>query len=200
MFIEIILWVFGAIALLCAIAFYLISYIKKRSIKGKAVIMDEKGIPIKSIPLQYVRNVPPNEAVVIVRVAVFYQGMIYLKERPSGDFYEPGKWDVPFEFYYSVSMPIKQFVNQQLKRFIVHERVEVRHSIRYMYHDEKIGRCAFLYFIYLENEKDMKLSGGKLWTLKQIEQNVNKGVFSSLFENELEHYKITIPTWEKYHS
>ncbi len=200
MLIKIVIWILGIIIALYVIRFCILIYIRKKSIKGKAVIMDEKGMPIKSIPLPYVHNVPANEAVVIIRVTVFYQGLIYLKERPSTDFYEPGKLDLPFEFYYSVSFPLKKFVNNQLKKFIVREETEIRFSIRYMYHDEKIGRCVYLYFIYLENEKDLKLSGGKLWTLKQIEQNVNKGVFSSLFENELEHYKVTIPIWEEYHS
>ena len=200
MFIEIALWAIGIVAILCAVVFCILIYIRKRSIKGHAVIMDEKGIPIKSVPLPYVRSVPPNEAVVIIRRAVFYQGMIYLKERPSTDFYEPGRLDIPFEFYYSIGFSLKAFVDTQLKKFKSNEEIEVRHSIRYMYHDDKIGRNVFLYFIYLENEKDLKLTGGKLWTLKQIEQNINKGVFSSLFENEFEHYKVTIPTWEEYHS
>lgn len=200
MFVETTLWAIGIIAALCIIGGSILIYIKRKNVKGHAVIMDENGIPSKSVPLKYVRNLPPSETVVMVRVAVFYQGMIYLKERPSTDFYEPGRLDIPIEFYYSISQPLKTFVNSQLKAFKRHDNVEVRHSIRYMYHDDRISRNIYLYFMYLENERDLNLTGGKLWTLKQIEQNVNKGVFSSLFENELEHYKMTIPTWEEFHN
>jgi len=200
MFIEIALWATGIVAVLCIIGYCILIYLRRNSFRGNAVITDEKGTPAKSVPLNYIRHVPANEAVIIVRIAVFYQSMIYLKERPAADFYEPRRLDIPFEFYYIIGQSLKEFVDSQLKPFKRHDNIEVRHSIRYMYHDDKISRNIFLYFIYLENEKDLNLAGGKLWTLKQIEQNINKEVFSSLFENELEHYKMTIPTWEKFHN
>lgn len=195
-----ILWVGGGIlTTLCIGGYYLLSYIRRKNIRNRAIIINDKGMPVKSISLENIRNVPANEAVIIIRIAVFYQSMIYLKERPATDFYEPGRLDLPFEFYYPIGQPLKTFINCQLKAFKQNQEIEIRYSIRYMYHDDKISRNVFLYYIYLENEKDLRLTGGKLWTLKQIEQNINKNVFSSLLENEIEHYKMTIPIWEKYH-
>lgn len=182
----------------CLIACGVIIFLKKRSIKGKGVITDGKGTPLKSVPLERIHAVPADEPVTTVRAAVFYRNMIYLKERPAADFYEPGRRDIPFEFYYTVGLPMRKFIRKQLKPYMRRGGINLRYSLRYMYHDERISRDVFLYLIYLEDEKDLSLTGGKFWTLKQIGQDVNKEVFSSLFENELEHYRMILPVWEKY--
>ena len=58
-----------------------------------------------------------------------------------------------------------------------------------------------LYTIRLANERqlaELAQERGKLWTVKQIEENLGKSVFSSYFEKEFAYLQNTVLLAEKY--
>ncbi len=198
MFVKIALWSAGIIIILCVIIYAIIRYRKRNNLVNCAIITDKYGMPVKGIAINSVHLATPDDYLITVRIALFCKGMIYLKERSKENYYEPGKWDIPFEYFFTMTDKLKAFTEKKIAPYKTDKEITLRHSLKYMYHDEKTARNIYLYYIYLDDEKDMKLEGGKLWTMKQIEQNLQKDVFCPIFEKELEHYKITLPVWETY--
>lgn len=63
------------------------------------------------------------------------------------------------------------------------------------FENENTKRLIFFYVSIISSEKEFNkllLKGGKLWTPKQIEDNIGSGVFSESFELEFEYLKNTV--------
>lgn len=63
--------------------------------------------------------------------------------------------------------------------------INPRFLVRYTFENEKVKHLVSLYVICIRTEEDMerfKQPEGKLWTSKQIEENMDSGIFSEYFE------------------
>ena len=80
------------------------------------------------------------------------------------------------------------------------EDVMPRFLIRYTFENEKVKHLVNLYVMCVRSEKVMdqiKQPNGKLWTSKQIEENLGSGVFSEYFEQEFAYLQNTVLLAEK---
>lgn len=136
----------------------------------------------------------------MVRVAVTLNGMLYLRHRPQGSHFEVGKADLPIEGYLVFKEPLEKGVQRIIQKTFPHApNRRLYFNLMYLYEDKTIKRLVYLYTLDLEDES--LLNGrkeGKLWTLPQIEHNLNKRFFSVFFENEYATLKQIICIREKY--
>lgn len=131
----------------------------------------------------------------LVRVALIHDGKLYLKERDTSRLLDPGKLDYPFEKYMEYKHNLDVAIKNMIKKEINTEHLPVRFLLKYVFENENTKRLIFLYVSIISSEKDfnkLPLKGGKLWTPKQIEDNIGKGVFSESFELEFEYLKNTV--------
>lgn len=131
----------------------------------------------------------------LVRVALMYDGKLYLKSRDESRLLDPGKLDYPFEKYMQYKHNIEQAIKNLIMKEIKTDKLPVRFLLKYVFENESTKRLIFLYVSNITSEKafkELNLEGGKLWTTNQIEDNIGNDIFSECFELEFEYLKNTV--------
>ena len=136
----------------------------------------------------------------LVRIALICKGKIYLMQRPEHYQVGAGKADLPFEKHLSYDQTLEDAVNEII---ITHSRIQEikpRFLFKYKHETPKGNRLIYLYAIQIHDNEIMdkiRLNGGKVWTEKQIEENLEKDVFFECFELEYDTIKNTVLLAEK---
>lgn len=131
----------------------------------------------------------------VVRVALLYDGRIYLKERDPSRLLDPGKLDYPFEKYMQFNHDIDETVRASLGKECGSTDLPLRFLLKYTFENETTKRLIFLYTSDIKDEETfngLRLKDGKLWTTAQIEDNMGTELFSECFELEFEYLKNTV--------
>ena len=131
----------------------------------------------------------------LVRVALIYDGKIYLKKRDNSRLLDPMKLDYPFEKYMKYNHNIEEAIENLIKSEVNTAKMPVRFLLKYVFENENTKRLILLYVSMIPSEKafnDLHLKGGKLWTVNQIEDNIGSNIFSECFELEFEYLKNTV--------
>jgi hypothetical protein len=136
----------------------------------------------------------------IIRIALIYKGLFYLCERPDNGIINPGKIDYPFENFVLYNHSLDDAVGNSLRTETGKNDLPVKFVFRYLFSNDTANRMVYLYTCRIDDDATMnhlRLSTGKLWTERQIEENIDKGVFSECFEKEYEILKNTVLMAEK---
>ena len=131
----------------------------------------------------------------LVRVALIYDGKLYLKDRDTSRLLDPGKLDYPFEKYMQYNHNLDDAIRNMIKKEVLTEELPVRFLLKYVFENENTKRLIFLYVSLISSENaynTLNLQGGKLWTPKQIDDNIGNNIFSECFELEFEYLKNTV--------
>ncbi len=131
----------------------------------------------------------------VVRVALIFKGRIYLKERDQSRLLDPGMLDYPFEKYMQYNHDIEEAVRNSIGSESKNSDIPVRFLLKYIFENENTKRLVFLYVSEIVDEitfNSLNLTGGKLWTETQIEDNIGNNIFSECFELEFEYLKNTV--------
>ncbi len=152
-------------------------------------IIDDKGRVIgriaRSISSEYKNKLLHPR----VRIYVFYQGMLYLSSLKNNETFGKYKFDTPFNRDLFFKEELGDCVDEMLRKAGIKHKVMPRFLYRHLYENEKEKRLVFMYKITLKKEevaiRKMNLKG-KFWTEQEIELNKDKGVFSDLFEQEID--------------
>ncbi len=139
----------------------------------------------------------------VVRVAIISNGMLFLCSRSQTRILDKGKIDVPLERYLRYGESLEscacQLVESTFPR--AKEALEPVFSIVYHFKNDITNRLNYLFILDVKDDIilcDPKFENGKLWTVTQIEQNLEKDFFGTCLEDEFEHLKMVIDTREKY--
>lgn len=138
----------------------------------------------------------------VVRVAVLYDGKVYLTKRGKEERVCPEMLDFPIRFF----IPYKKTVEQALKERIdsLFNGVELypRFLIRYSDEDENAKVLVSLHVLNIQTEEQFqqlkKQMDGKLWTVKQIEEELGGNLFSKYFLHEFPYLQSTVLIAEQY--
>lgn len=158
-------------------------------------VLNEGGKVIGCIARSVSRSLPKKYYHPIVRIAVIHNGMLYLMKRGKDAFVSPDTIDYPFHSYVLFRHSIDSTVRESMGELAEQQDINPRFLIRYTFENEKVKHLVSLYVICLRTEEQMNLckrEGGKLWTAKQIEENLHSGVFSEYFEQEFSYLQNTI--------
>lgn len=164
-------------------------------------VLNEKGKVTGCIARSVSRSLPKKYYHPVVRVAVLYRDMLYLVKRSSEEYVSPGTLDYPFHGYVLFRHSIESTVKELIGPLAADKQIAPRFLIRYTFEDEKVKHLVSLYVISLGNEAQLdqiKRPTGKLWTPKQIEENLPSGIFSSYFEKEFPYLQNTILLAERF--
>jgi hypothetical protein len=164
-------------------------------------VLNDSGKVVGCIARSVSRSVPKKYYHPVVRVAVIYQGMLYLVKRSKNAFISPETMDYPFHGYVLFRHSLESTVDEAIGSLHEKEDITPRFLIRYTFENEKVKHQVNLYVVCVRSEEEMdaiKQPGGKLWTSKQIEANLNAGVFSECFEQEFAYVQNTVLLAENY--
>ncbi|HEY9550849.1 MAG TPA: hypothetical protein VIQ97_01065, partial [Prevotella sp.] len=143
-----------------------------------------------------------NLIIPIIRIAVTSNGMLFLLPRPKCSVFEKDKTDLLLEGHLLYQETLEEGAKRILKQTLPTTSTD-KLCFNFMYHfqNDTANRLVYLFTLDLEDDaplcnKDFK--DGKLWTFRQMEQNLGLNFFSSYLEYEYENLKEIIYTKEKY--
>lgn len=158
-------------------------------------VLSDEGKVMGCIARSVSRSLPKKYYHPIVRIAVVHEGMLYLVKRNKDEFVSPNTIDYPFQNYVLFRHSMENTVRESLGDLGNLENIVPRFLIRYTFENEKVKHLVSLYVICLRTEDEfrcVKRPGGKLWTAKQIEENLHSGIFSEYFVQEFSYLQNTI--------
>ena len=139
----------------------------------------------------------------VIRIAVSTHGMLFLCDRPMNAILDKGKTDIPMECYLRYGESLTEGVNRLVHNALPHATEDFKPEFNIVYHfeNEATNRLIYLFIVDIKDDSILctpRFKNSKLWSFKQIEENMGKGFFSSCFEDEYEHLKDVICIREKY--
>ncbi len=159
-------------------------------------VLDDNNKVVGCIARSVARSLPKKFYHPIVRIAVVYNGMLYLVKRNKSDYVSPDTYDFPYNQYVLYHHTIEQTVNEALGDLKIVKEISPRFLIRYTYENDKVKHLVYLYVVCLHATDNRyakyKKRPGKLWTARQIQENLKAGIFSSYFEKEFHYLQQTI--------
>jgi hypothetical protein len=129
----------------------------------------------------------------IVRIAVMYNGMLYLRKRNKDEYVSPELLDYPLHRYVRYHQSIEDALRETLGVLHNDKSIKPRFMIRYTFENAHAKHLVHLYTICLRTEEQLtRFTGGKWWTTKQIEDNLGNGIFCEHFEKEFPYLQSTV--------
>lgn len=130
----------------------------------------------------------------IIRIALVCKDKLYIQERPKNMVIDPGMLDYPFEKYLRYNHDFDEAISNVIQKINgkpIDSNAEF--LMKYVFENAKTLRLVFLYIMRIEDESMVNSSypriTGKFWTVKQLDEDFGKGVFSEQFELEYEYMK-----------
>lgn len=157
-------------------------------------VLNEKGKVVGCIARSVSRSLPKKYYHPVIRIAVILNGMLYLVKRSNKDFTSPNMLDYPLRSYILFQHSIKNTIKEMIGDLANEKSSFPRFLLRYTFENEKVKHLVSLYAIDLRSEGQLAQCNcieGKLWTSRQIEDNLNAGLFSEYFEKEFPYLQST---------
>ena len=165
-------------------------------------IVNTKGDVIGKTPAIEAVNYKNAYINPVIRIAISTHGMLFLCDRPSTAILDKGKVDIPMECYLRYGESLTEGVTRLINNAFPHEKdIKPEFNIVYHFENEVTNRLIYLFIVDIKDDSILctpRFKNSKLWSFKQIEENLGKGFFSSCFEDEYEHLKGVIYIREKY--
>lgn len=159
-------------------------------------VLNDQGNVIGCIAYSVSRLLPKKYYHPVVRVVLLYKGMLYLVPRHPHAWVSASLLDYPFQRYVLFRQTIAATVRQALVKLKdCLPNVTPRLLVRYTFENEQVKQQVSLFVINLREEAQLELcktENGKLWSVRQIEENLGAGIFSEYFEKEYAYLKNTI--------
>ena len=159
-------------------------------------VLNDQGNVIGCIAYSVSRLLPKKYYHPVVRVVLLYKGMLYPVPRHPHAWVSASLLDYPFQRYVLFRQTIAATVRQALVKLKdCLPNVTPRLLVRYTFENEQVKQQVSLFVINLREEAQLELcktENGKLWSVRQIEENLGAGIFSEYFEKEYAYLKNTI--------
>ncbi len=115
-------------------------------------------------------------------------GRIYLQLRPEWKDIQPGKWDTAVGGHVDFGETVEQALRREVSEEIGLTSFSPEPLSRYIFTSSRERELVNTFVAVSDREPrpSAELSGGRFWTVKEIEESLGKGVFTPNFESEVE--------------
>lgn len=165
-------------------------------------IVDLEGYVIGKRPATEVIGKKSPHLHPVIRVAVASQGMLWLNSRSPYIYSERCLTDFPLECHLLYGETLQQGVSRLLNGVLAtNAPYRLRFCRMHPFKNEVVNQLIYLFVLEADEAHllpNRYMAGGKPWTIRQIEDNLHKGFFSSCFESEYEAVKEVTYTTGKY--
>lgn len=130
-----------------------------------------------------------------LRILVFHKGKIYLQMRDSHRLSDIKGYDTPLAQDLCYLQDFTGGVNELMHKAGLPSGLHPKFFTRYIFERKQLRRMVFLYTLIVSDDSflsDKFFRKGKLWTEQEIDNNIGKGVFAEVFEEEYELLKTTV--------
>jgi hypothetical protein len=158
-------------------------------------VVNEKGDITGKIAKSVTKDLKNKFMHPVVRVALIFDGKIYLTKRKNNRILDPGKLDYPFEKYMNYDDNLDTAAHDAIASETKNSQIPIRFLLKYIFENSNTKRLIFLFVSEIESEEmfnSLQLEGGKFWTEAQIEDNLGNNLFCECFELEYEYLKNTV--------
>ena len=166
------------------------------------IVNAKGGVVGKTLASEVLLGKYSSELYPVIRIAVLYDGLLFLCKRPQNYLLDNGKMDIPCESYLKFGESLEGGCQRVIEKFFPGTfGMKPTFSIMYRFQNNLTNRLIYLYLLDVKDEKlltNQRFEGGKLWQLQQIDQNIGQNFFSECFENEYDYLKDIIDIREIY--
>jgi len=130
----------------------------------------------------------------LIRLILWDNGNLYLAQRDSDSLFEKEKVDTPFEKLLTFGKSIESTLEEIHDKYIPGSGKPI-FLLKYEYENSAGKWQVLLYYSNLgecRNLNNLSFINGKMWTYKQLKQDVGKKYFSDIFENELQFISVLV--------
>lgn len=156
-------------------------------------IVTEKGEVTGKIARAVSRTLKNKHMHPVVRIALMCDKRLYIQEKSNENIVDAGKLDHPFEKYMLFEHEVNTAAHNSIKRVLGTDiENEPKFVVQYVFENELTKRLIFLFTVEIEDESLITRTDkmtGKFWSVKQIDQEFDDGIFSECFELEYEYLK-----------
>ena len=150
-------------------------------------VVDDKGNVIGKAPRSKVHKGEKILHPVVHMHVINKKKMIYLQKRPMHKLVQPGKWDTAVGGHISVDEQLESALQREAREEIGLENFEARLVTKYKWETELEAELVFMFIAWhngaLSVDTD-EVDEGKYWSVKQVNQQLGKDVFTPNFEHE----------------
>ncbi len=157
-------------------------------------VLSDEGKVIGCVARSVSQGQPKKYYHPIVRIAVMYKGMLYLVKGDQ-EHSSAGKLDYPYQQDVLFRRSIDATVKETLGRLGKDKNIKPRFQLTYRFENEQVKQLVYLYTLRVDTEEQLKQTSsehGKLWTVAQIGENLQAGLFSEYFDQEFSYLKSTV--------
>ena len=124
----------------------------------------------------------------VVHLHVFNsQGMLYLQERPQWKDIQPGKWDTATGGHIDYGESVADALVREVREELGITDFTPERLTQYVFESTREKELVFAYKTIYDGDitPSEELDGGRFWAIKEIKENLGKGVFTPNLESEL---------------
>lgn len=152
-------------------------------------IVNEQGKMIGSI--QHLNSLSDEKKYMhpVIRVMLIDAGRIFLQKRSSKELINPGLWDTALSNHVLVNETVESCINRTAKT--MYNLHELKPLFLSNYINETPDEFHYAFLFVACNLTDLKCNEehadyAKWWTVRQIDDNLDAGIFTDNFKEELE--------------
>jgi len=155
-------------------------------------IVNESGKVIGSI--QHLNSINDMKKYMhpIIRVMLIDDNLIYLQQRCKNELISPGLWDTSISNHVRMNETLEQCIQRSISEQYGLTELNTIFLSNYIHETEHEYQYAFLFIACKKSDltpNPSYIDKSKWWTLKQIGDNLNSGIFTDNFLVELEQLK-----------
>ena len=129
----------------------------------------------------------------VIHVHLFNsKGEIYMQKRPMNKLIQPGKWDTAVGGHVAANEDIQLSLLRETKEEIGLENLEFKLFKNYIWETDIEKELIYMFISITDKTPqpdESELDSGKFWSIKDIGQNIDNGIFTPNFIHEFQMLK-----------
>lgn len=113
-------------------------------------------------------------------------GQLYLQRRPDWKDIQPGKWDTAVGGHVDYNEEVEDALRREAREELGISGFVPEHVVTYRFDSDRESELVNVYRTVFHGElhPSDELDGGRYWSIDEIRQSMNKGIFTPNFEQE----------------